>query len=77
VRDHPALFTENRSLGHVENVMEFADMVESGRQILGRLVVDLECDDGQLPTINGARDRRTHERRRFIERQHAQTIADA
>ena len=60
MRGHPALFTENGSLGHVENVPKLADMVESGRQILRRLVVDLERDDRQLPTINRASVRRTH-----------------
>ena len=76
VRGHTPLFTDSGGLGHVENFMQSADMVESGCQILRRLVVDFECDDGQLPTSNRARNCRALKRRRFIERQCPQTIAE-
>ena len=70
VRGHTSLFTDNGSLGHVENLVQGADMVESDRQILWRLVVDFECDDGQLPPIDWTRDR---ERARGVASSNANT----
>jgi len=36
-------------VGQVEKPLQRADMVDASRQILGALIVDVECNDHQLP----------------------------
>ena len=52
-------------------------MIQSSRQILRAFVVDLECDDRQLPATDRACGRHGRARRHFVERQRPQTITDA
>jgi hypothetical protein len=74
---HPPFLTDNGSLGHVENPIQRTNMIQSSRQILRALVVDLECDDRQLPATDRACGRHGRARRHFVERQRPQTITDA
>src|SRR5271166_3321082 len=77
MRRKSPFLTDNGTLGHVENTPQRTDMVESGRQILRALIVDLECDDRQLPATDRPCGRLMRLGRRFVERQRPQTIADA